>query len=222
MSGRRAAGFTLLEVLVALAVLALVLGVSWRILGGATAAVRSREAVLRLAGFADAAWQDLRLQGRTDAASLSFDWPDDIALTITELPLPPITSPDPDGTSTAGLSPLAEDPPLRHLRFELSDEEGYSFALDGVLRLRLPPGEVAEGIEGDRDSGEPADEGGSAADKPFDEGLSDDGPPGDERPDAGPPTGGPFGDGPSARGERPPIGAGMRRVDPRSGRSVRP
>ena len=122
MSRERDAGFSLLELIVALTILAMVLTTAYRIAGDVVAAAMSRERAVRLTSLAEAAWQELRLSGSTNADAITFAWPDDVELEIEEIPLP-----------EAGLS---EDGPLRALRLRLSRGDEGEIEISGVIRTR--------------------------------------------------------------------------------------
>ncbi|MEZ5845438.1 MAG: type II secretion system protein [Geminicoccaceae bacterium] len=123
---RRDGGFSLLELLVALTILGLSMATAYRIVGDAVATTASRERLVRLAALADAAFTDLRLQGSIEEAAISFDWPEDVSLTIEE--------------ETGPIAGLSGTPPLRRIRMTLEDERGGELSLEGIIRLRLAPG----------------------------------------------------------------------------------
>jgi|GEM_PF-1923187 len=77
--GRGDAGFTLLETLVALAVLGVVLVTLFRLAGDTLVQHESREARLRLALTAEAALQAARLGGDSMTGE---DWPADLAVSV--------------------------------------------------------------------------------------------------------------------------------------------
>lgn len=123
---RRDGGFSLLELLVALTILGLSMATAYRIVGDAVATTASRERLVRLAALADAAFTDLRLQGSIEEEAISFDWPEDVSLTIEE--------------ETGPIAGLSGTPPLRRIRMTLEDERGGELSLEGIIRLRLAPG----------------------------------------------------------------------------------
>ncbi|MCB2010983.1 MAG: type II secretion system protein [Geminicoccaceae bacterium] len=123
---RRDGGFSLLELLVALTILGLSMATAYRIVGDAVATTGSRERLVRLAALADAAFTDLRLQGSIEEEAISFDWPEDVSLTIEE--------------ETGPIAGLSGTPPLRRIRMTLEDERGGELSLEGIIRLRLAPG----------------------------------------------------------------------------------
>ena len=122
----RSAGFSLLELLVALSILGLAMATTYRIVGDVVITTGSRERLIRLTNLADAAMNELRLMGQTSKSAISFDWPGDVELLIDETEMP-----------EAGLNPNA---PLRSVRLSLSDKDGANFELTGIVRLRLEAG----------------------------------------------------------------------------------
>ncbi|MCB9942653.1 MAG: type II secretion system protein [Geminicoccaceae bacterium] len=121
------AGFSLLELLVALTILSLSLATAYRIVGGAVATTSSRERLVRLTTLAEAAMNDLRLTGQTSAHALTFDWPDDIAIDIEE--------------ENADDLEVTQPTPLRRIRLKLRDEDNTNLEIAGIIRLHLPPGD---------------------------------------------------------------------------------
>lgn len=117
------AGFTLLETLVALAVLGVVLATLFRLAGGTLVQYESREAQLRLALTAEAALQAARF----GAGSFSGDgWPTDLSVTVERRRLDAAAG---DGLELpAGL--LTDD--LDWLTVVVVDAAGRSFTLDGA------------------------------------------------------------------------------------------
>ena len=126
MDEHQARGFSLLELLVALAILALALTTIYRIAGDAVAVTSSRERLVRLTALADAAWQELRLSGTTSADALTLALPEGVTLTVDEQP-----------SAELGLAPAT---PLRAVRLELVDRDGGRFELHGIVRLNLDAG----------------------------------------------------------------------------------
>lgn len=123
-------GFTLLETLVALAVLGIVLGTLYQLAGDTMVQYRSREAQLRLALTAEAAFNAERLEaGSADG----YLWPEGFGVTVERQAL----------DSAAGLDELAAlgsalSGDLDWLVVEVVDPDGRSFTLEGAVRRLLP------------------------------------------------------------------------------------
>jgi prepilin-type N-terminal cleavage/methylation domain-containing protein len=122
----REAGFTLLETLVALAVLGVVLATLFRLAGDSLVRQQGREAQLRLALTAEAAFNLARLGDPAPAS------PVDLSVTVARQDLSAAL----DGDSLA-LPEAAVDDNLEWLTVTVTDETGRSFELGGaVARLR--------------------------------------------------------------------------------------
>jgi prepilin-type N-terminal cleavage/methylation domain-containing protein len=123
-------GFTLLETLVALAVLGIVLGTLYQLAGDTMVQYRSREAQLRLALTAEAAFNAERLEaGSADG----YLWPEGFGVTVERQAL----------DAAAGLDELAAlgsalSGDLDWLVVEVVDPDGRSFTLEGAVRRLLP------------------------------------------------------------------------------------
>lgn len=85
--GRRPAGFTLIEVLVALTILGFVLSTGYRILQGSIDRLRIETHAITLAGHAEAIWYALKLEGLRTRSGLSLGLPDTIEFDVSTSPI---------------------------------------------------------------------------------------------------------------------------------------
>lgn len=129
-SGER--GFTLLEVLVALAVLGVVLATLFRLAGDSLVQYSSREARLRLALAAEAALETERL---TPGERRRDGWPADIQLTVERQSFRAVAATWP--ALAAKAAALGED--LDWLVVRAEDAAGRSFTLDAVVPSSRAP-----------------------------------------------------------------------------------
>ncbi len=123
------AGFTLLETLVALAVLGIVLATLFRLAGDTLVQHQSRESQLRLALTAEAALNAARLGA--DGLE-SGGWPADLTLTVERQDL---------AAAAAGgleLPAAAVGDTLDWLTVTVVDADGRSFALAGIVGRQRP------------------------------------------------------------------------------------
>lgn len=119
-------GFTLLETLVALAVLGVVLGTLYQLAGNTVAQHLGREARLRLALTAEAAFTAERLEaGSADG----YAWPEGLGVAVERRSLAAAEALD--GLGALG-SAVAGD--LDWLVVEVVDADGRSFVLEGAVR----------------------------------------------------------------------------------------
>lgn len=123
------AGFTLLETLVALAVLGVVLATLFRLAGDTLVQHQSRESRLRLALTAEAALNAARL----GAGGLeSGGWPVDLTVTVERQDLAAALA---DGLE---LPAISGGDTLDWLSVTVVDADGRSFALSGIVGRPLP------------------------------------------------------------------------------------
>ncbi|MEZ5865181.1 MAG: prepilin-type N-terminal cleavage/methylation domain-containing protein [Geminicoccaceae bacterium] len=123
---RRDRGFTLLEVLVALAVLGVVLTTLFRLAGDSLVQYSGREARLRLALAAEAAMEVERL---TPGATARDGWPADIQLTVERQSFAAVAGEWPGlAGSTAALGDR-----LDWLVVRAEDAAGRSFTLEAAV-----------------------------------------------------------------------------------------
>ena len=118
------AGFTLLETLVALAVLGVVLATLFRLAGDTLVQHQSRESQLRLALTAEAALHAARLGG---AGLESGSWPLDLTVSVERQDL---------AAAAAGgleMPAAAVGDTLDWLTVTVVDADGRSFALSGIV-----------------------------------------------------------------------------------------
>jgi len=120
---RSDAGFTLLELLVALAILGLVLVTLFRLVGTSLEGTESRERRLAMATLAEAVLEAARVTGAEDAAALGLDLPPDLEVTLERGTFAdaPIESASPLGGGLTG--------ELGLLRVRIEDAAGRSFAI---------------------------------------------------------------------------------------------
>jgi prepilin-type N-terminal cleavage/methylation domain-containing protein len=123
-------GFTLLETLVALAVLGVVLGTLYQLAGDTVAQHLSREARLRLALTAEAAFTAERLEA---GSAGDYAWPEGLDIAVERQSL--AAAPALDGLGAFG-SAIADD--LDWLVVEVIDADGRSFVLEGAVRRASP------------------------------------------------------------------------------------
>jgi len=128
------AGFTLLETLVALAVLGVVLATLFRLAGDTLVQHQSRESRLRLALTAEAALNAARLgaDGQGAAGQASGAWPADLTVTVERQDLASAAA---AGLDTGGLDLPAAGlgDALDWLTVTVVDADGRSFALTGIV-----------------------------------------------------------------------------------------
>ena len=82
MKDRGSAGFTLIEVLVAMTILGLVLATGYRIMESSTMRLFVERERMELAQYADAIWSYLRATGERDVNDLTFDLPENLDVEI--------------------------------------------------------------------------------------------------------------------------------------------
>ena len=128
------AGFTLLETLVALAVLGVVLATLFRLAGDTLVQHHSRESRLRLALTAEAALNAARLgaDGLGDGGLASGSRPEDLTVTVARQDL---------AAAVAGgleLPAAAGGDTLDWLTVTVVDADGRSFALSGIVDRQRP------------------------------------------------------------------------------------
>ena len=142
-------GFTLLETLVALAVLGVVLATLFRLAGDTLVQHQSRESRLRLALTAEAALNAARLgadgqgaAGQGGSGLAGGAWPTDLTVTVERQPLASATAAglETGGLETGGLETGGLGLPaaglgeaLDWLTVTVVDAEGRSFALSGIV-----------------------------------------------------------------------------------------
>lgn len=124
-------GFTLIEVLVALAVLGVVLMTLFRIAGGSLVQHDAREARLRLALTAEAA---VALERLEPGAAAQGDWPEGLAVVVERQSF---------AAAVAGLDGLPDLGPnvaqaLDWLVVQVTDEAGGSFTLEAAIAGPAP------------------------------------------------------------------------------------
>ena len=123
-------GFTLLETLVALAVLGVVLGTLFRLAGDTLVQHRGREARLGLALTAEAAFNAERLE---PGSAEGYAWPEAFTVAVERRDLAGVDTLEGLGDLTAV---LADD--LDWLSVRVVDGDGRVFALEGAV-VRPPP-----------------------------------------------------------------------------------
>lgn len=121
---RDQAGFTLLETLVALAVLGVVLTTLFRLAGDTLVQYQSREARLRLALAAEAVLTAARLG---EAGVVDIEWPEDLSVTVERQGLATAAT---DGFDLPEAA-VADD--LDWLSVRVVDADGRSFTLGGAV-----------------------------------------------------------------------------------------
>ncbi len=119
-------GFTLLEVLVALAVLGVVLTTLFRLAGDSLAQYSGREARLRLALAAEAALEVERL---TPGAAVRDGWPADVQVTVERRNFAAVAEEWPG--LAENLPALRDD--LDWLEVRVEDATGRSFTLEAAV-----------------------------------------------------------------------------------------
>jgi prepilin-type N-terminal cleavage/methylation domain-containing protein len=135
------AGFTVIEVLVALAVLGLVLGAVYRIYGTGISAVDRHTAELRLALAAESILERTRADLDPRRGDLDGRLPDGTAYRVEALPLDlPRALPQSGERSATETGPPGDTgrdaPRLWAVRVTVADPAGNSFALTGLRWLR--------------------------------------------------------------------------------------
>ncbi|MFO1070580.1 MAG: prepilin-type N-terminal cleavage/methylation domain-containing protein [Geminicoccaceae bacterium] len=136
------AGFTIIEVLVALAVLGLVLGAVYRVYGTGIMAVDRNTAELRLALAAESILERTRADLDPRRSDLEGRLPDGTAYRVEALPLDlPKPLPQAGGRPAADATGAPGDtgrdqPRLWAVRVTVADPAGNSFALTGLRWLK--------------------------------------------------------------------------------------
>lgn len=130
-AGRAASGFTLLEVLVALAILGLVIIALLEIAGTSLAALASRDRAIRLALAADAVMRTAKLDPEGEVEPEDVLLPDGMSFSVDWTPLAELDDPQALLEALEGVERVPQRllDETRRLEVEVEDADGRSFRL---------------------------------------------------------------------------------------------